>query len=79
MVIVEPNMRQQHVGTRLLQKLEEHLRAEGAKEVFLETSTNNPTGQKFYKSLGFQQISTRKDYYQEEGAFYDALIFKKIL
>ncbi|MBV8728374.1 MAG: GNAT family N-acetyltransferase [Acidobacteriia bacterium] len=57
---VAPDFRRQGIGRALFTAWLE--RNPGS--VFLEVRPSNPAARRFYKYLGFQEISTRPEYYQ---------------
>ncbi|MBT4879627.1 MAG: ribosomal protein S18-alanine N-acetyltransferase [Alphaproteobacteria bacterium] len=47
--------------------------------IFLEVAKDNLVAQKFYKSLGFERIHQRSNYYSRQGSTIEtAIIYKKI-
>ncbi len=58
---VAPEFRRQGIGRALIGAWLE--RAVG--NVFIEVRTSNTTGRLFYKSLGFEEVTTRTDYYTD--------------
>jgi N6-L-threonylcarbamoyladenine synthase len=73
-VAVDPPLRGQGYGRKLLEKLLSEAQDLGASEIFLEVRADNPVAQGLYVSLGFEHIDTRKRYYQPEGV--DAWIMR---
>ena len=52
----------------------------GARSVFLEVAADNAPALGLYKSLDFEQVGQRSQYYQRrDGTKCDALIFRKLL
>jgi N6-L-threonylcarbamoyladenine synthase/ribosomal-protein-alanine N-acetyltransferase len=49
-------------------------RKRGAREVFLEVRADNPTAQRLYLRLGFEEIGVRPGYYQPDNV--DALVMR---
>ena len=74
-VAVKKAYRNQKIATSLILHLENELKSNGVKEVFLEVRRSNLSAINLYKSNGYQKISERHNYYGDE----DALIFKKYL
>ncbi len=69
-IFVESNSRKQGIGTKLVKYVVEHF---PNKKIILEVSKENSTAISFYKTLGFNLLNTRKDYY---GINKDALILE---
>ena len=65
------------LGRTLMNALIGEARSRQAQEVFLEVRADNSAAQHLYVSLGFEQISLRKRYYQPEGI--DALVMRLTL
>ena len=76
---VVPNARKKGVALSLLVHSFEELKNLGVKEIFLDVNVNNLPARRLYEKTKFQQISVRKDYYDEDGQKSDALILKKVL
>lgn len=68
--IVDPERRQQGLGTRFMSLFLNELRDWGLSEVHLEVAEDNAAALALYRSSGFQETSRRKDYY---GPGRDAL------
>ncbi|GHF16230.1 ribosomal-protein-alanine acetyltransferase [Kordiimonas sediminis] len=59
-----------HEGLKVLRSL-------GIQQVFLEVRRSNLAAQALYRSIHFEEISTRPNYYQNsDGSSEDALIFR---
>lgn len=70
---VAPGFRRQGIARRLCELM---LSAcEGLSAVFLEVRASNTPAIELYKSLGFVEVSTRKDYYRSPRE--DAIIMRK--
>ena len=54
-------------GRALMNSLLEFAKQQGVKEVLLEVREDKPTPQNLYKSLGFDAIDRRENYYQPDG------------
>ncbi len=54
---------------------DEFVKIENPKKIFLEVNKNNVSAISLYKKLGFTQIATRKNYYENGD---DCLVFSKI-
>lgn len=70
-VIVHPHARRQGVGARLILAGLDWAQASGADRMLLEVRTDNLPAVSLYKSLGFDEISQRRDYY---GPGHDAWV-----
>jgi [ribosomal protein S18]-alanine N-acetyltransferase len=74
---VEPKERRRSLGLTLVEAGLVRAFSLGAKEVFLEVSARNSPAQALYKSLGFEEVAQRKNYYQigAQGR-EDALVYR---
>jgi N6-L-threonylcarbamoyladenine synthase len=63
------------LGRTLVNRLIEVARANGSEKIFLEVKQSNSTAIELYKSLGFEQIDIRKNYYRPSGE--NALVMLK--
>ncbi len=62
----------------LLQTLEQDLQASGLQKWLLDVAADNAPALAFYKSLGFQTDSVRRNYYKRlEGGPIDAILMSK--
>jgi ribosomal-protein-alanine N-acetyltransferase len=57
---VDPQFRRRGVARRMM----EFMLAGHRGDVFLEVRESNRTARKFYESIGFREISRRRDYYE---------------
>lgn len=57
---VDPNYRRRGVGARLVREL----LSRHCSSTFLEVRGSNSAAQKLYQTVGFQEFSRRKEYYQ---------------
>ena len=73
---VAPGLRRRGVGTVLMDKVEEWARAQGLQVIYLETSEQNTTAQKFYGQRGYRKCKTLERYYGNGDA---ALVMVKWL
>ena len=76
---VVPDARKKGVALSLLTYSIEELKNLGVKEIFLDVNVNNLPARKLYERADFQQISVRKNYYDENDQKSDALVLKKVL
>jgi len=75
LLAVKPEWRSQGIGRLLLTAMTKNARAAGITKLFLEMREGNPA-EALYRSLGFEQIGRRPDYYRRsDGAVVDALTF----
>ena len=63
-------------GKKLLLCLLERAHAAGMTEAFLEVRPSNTTAIRLYQSLGFEQVGTRRAYYQAVNGREDAAVLK---
>jgi ribosomal-protein-alanine N-acetyltransferase len=74
---------QQHrcrgVGRQLLLGLLERAGTAGMAEAFLEVRPSNTAAIRLYQSLGFEQVGTRRGYYQAVNGREDAAVLKLAL
>ena len=63
-IAVRPDKRQRGVGYRLLSYALKTERGSGVETVFLEVRESNIPARALYKAYGFNEISIRKNYYQ---------------
>lgn len=73
-VAVDPELRGQGFGRKLMDRLITEAKILHATEIFLEVRADNAVAQNLYASLGFEHIDTRKRYYQPDGV--DAWIMR---
>ena len=78
-ICVDPSSRTKGLGTMLISSLLENARLIGVKLIYLEVRPSNLSAVKLYKSLEFEQVATRVDYYPTPSGREDALVFSKAL
>ncbi|TDI62299.1 MAG: GNAT family N-acetyltransferase [Alphaproteobacteria bacterium] len=61
---VTPSFRHQGIAKLLIERVAAGCRQMGARNLFLEVAEDNPHAQQLYLSIGFDEVGTRKDYYQ---------------
>ena len=71
--------RNQGVGKRLLASLVERAGAAGMANAFLEVRPSNTAAIRLYLSVGFEQVGTRRGYYQASGGREDAAVLRLAL
>jgi ribosomal-protein-alanine N-acetyltransferase len=64
------------LGRRLLTYMLERATAAGMMEAFLEVRPSNTGAIRLYQSMGFEQVSVRRGYYQAVGGREDAAVLK---
>ena len=74
-IAVREDKRQRGIGYRLLSYALKTERGAGVETVFLEVRSKNQPARALYKAYGFEEISIRKNYYQNPTD--DAIIMVK--
>jgi ribosomal-protein-alanine N-acetyltransferase len=64
------------IGSAMLTELLAEARRRGAREIFLEVRADNPRAQVVYRHFGFEEIGTRRRYY-DDGT--DAIMMRRKL
>ncbi|MGP3914831.1 ribosomal protein S18-alanine N-acetyltransferase [Nonomuraea sp. 10N515B] len=64
------------IGSAMLTELLAEARRRGAREIFLEVRADNPRAQAVYRHFGFEEIGTRRRYY-DDGT--DAIMMRRNL
>jgi ribosomal-protein-alanine N-acetyltransferase len=64
------------IGRALIRYLLEQAEDAGMVEAFLEVRPSNAIAMVLYQSLGFEQIGTRRGYYQAVGGREDAAVLR---
>ncbi len=64
------------IGSAMLTELLAEARRRGAREIFLEVRADNPRAQAVYRHFGFEEIGTRRRYY-DDGT--DAIMMRRKL
>ena len=74
-IAVDPDFQHQGFGKRLLSELILQLQKRGVLTLWLEVRESNIAAQKLYDSLGFNEVTIRKNYYPTpEGGKENAVI-----
>jgi ribosomal-protein-alanine N-acetyltransferase len=73
---ISAGYRSRGLGRRLLDYLLDRGAAAGMSEAFLEVRPSNAAAIHLYLSLGFEQVGTRRGYYQAVGGREDAAVLK---
>ena len=76
-IAVDNNFRRQNIATYLLDELFNLCQKMKVSDIFLEVRQNNLSAISFYEKVGFQKISTRKNYYTDTNE--NAYIYKKVV
>ena len=74
-IVVKKSARNQHIGSLLLDNLLKYAKENNILSIMLEVNEKNIPAILLYKKYGFEQISVRKNYYNDGDAF----IMKKFL
>ncbi len=74
-IAVKKEHRREGLGKKLMLAMQEKAVALGAQKSFLEVRISNENALKLYRSLGYNDLSVRKKYY-EDGE--DALVMQKL-
>jgi ribosomal-protein-alanine acetyltransferase len=62
------------LGRTLVLSLITEARKRGIREVFLEVRADNPSAQRLYRRLGFEDLGVRRGYYQPDNV--DAIVMR---
>jgi ribosomal-protein-alanine N-acetyltransferase len=73
---VRAELRRSGVGRELIRYLLTQAEAAGMSEAFLEVRPSNAIALLLYESLGFEQVGTRRGYYQAIGGREDAAVLR---
>ena len=73
-VAVVEKFRRQGIAKRLMARLERWAKDQGANEFLLEMRVGNVEAKPLYESLGYREVSVRKDYY---APGMDAIVMSK--
>lgn len=76
-IAVDNNFRRQNIATSLMNNLFSLCTELKITDIFLEVRQNNLSAISFYEKVGFEKISTRKNYYTNTSE--DAYIYKKVV
>ena len=67
-IAVLPDSRRNGTGGRLLEGFIAECEKRGAAKIFLEVRSKNVPARKLYKRYSFEEISVRKNYYEDDDA-----------
>ncbi|TFD51696.1 ribosomal-protein-alanine N-acetyltransferase [Cryobacterium frigoriphilum] len=73
-IAVAETARGRGLGRVLMLSLIGEARKRGAREVFLEVRADNPSAQRLYARLGFDELGVRRGYYQPDNV--DAIVMR---
>lgn len=76
-IAVDPKRRREGIGRRIMEHLIEKAKDQGVEWISLEVRISNIPAQNLYKSLGFEMVGVRKQYYQPNNE--DAIIMRLML
>ena len=74
-LIIKKGHEHQGLGSQLMTEVENHVRKEGGRHIYLETSAvrHNQQAKDFYKHLGFIQVGLLPDYFDHPKKKYQKL------
>jgi ribosomal-protein-alanine N-acetyltransferase len=76
-IAVRPVHRHSGVGRALLAAVLDHVRAAGARSLFLEVAADNPAARGLYGQAGFRDVGERPAYFKRgDGPAMDAFIMR---
>jgi len=73
-IAVSERSRGRGLGRQLMGRLLAEATDRGARSIFLEVRADNPVAQSLYRSLGFEEIAVRPNYYQPDAV--DAVVMR---
>ncbi len=78
-VCIRSEFRRLGLARRLMTHLIDRARGCGMREAFLEVRPSNTIAGHLYASLGFEQVGTRRGYYQAQNGREDASVLRLLL
>jgi ribosomal-protein-alanine N-acetyltransferase len=75
-ICVRTDLRCRGLGARMLDYLLDRAYAAGMLEAFLEVRPSNLAAIRLYQAAGFEQVGTRRGYYQAVGGREDAAVLR---
>lgn len=75
-ICVRSDLRCRGIGARMLAYLLDRAYAAGMLEAFLEVRPSNLAAIRLYQAAGFEQVGTRRGYYQAVGGREDAAVLR---
>ncbi|MCU1637026.1 MAG: N(6)-L-threonylcarbamoyladenine synthase TsaD [Cryobacterium sp.] len=76
-IAVSEAARGRGLGRVLMLTLIAEARKRGARHLFLEVRADNPSAQRLYRRLGFEEIGVRRGYYQPDDV--DAIVMRLVI
>lgn len=73
-IAVDPGSRGHGLGRALMLSVMAEAGRRGAREIFLEVRADNPSAERLYRRLGFDEVGVRRRYYQPDNV--DAIVMK---
>ncbi len=73
-ISIDPAVRGQGHGRELLRRLMDDILVDGIRIWFLEVRVSNRAAIALYQSLGYNELSIRRNYYKDAGGSEDALL-----
>lgn len=73
-ISIDPAVRGKGHGRELLRRLMDDVLVEGISIWFLEVRVSNHSAIALYRSLGYNELSIRRNYYKDAGGSEDALL-----
>ncbi len=73
-IAIDPELRGHGYGRELLRRLMDEVMVEGISIWFLEVRVSNLPAITLYQSLGYNELSIRRNYYKDAGGSEDALL-----
>lgn len=74
-IVVRKDMRGNHIGEKLLQKLIDYSKTPEINSITLEVHEENIVAQNLYKKYNFKPVGLRKNYYKDKNAIILTLKF----
>jgi len=76
-IVVRPAARRRGAGRALLAAVLDHVRAAGARALFLEVAVDNPAARALYETSGFRAVGGRPAYFRRgNGRAVDACVMR---
>ncbi|MBF91273.1 MAG: hypothetical protein CMP34_00530 [Rickettsiales bacterium] len=75
-IFVDPNYRNQGIAKNFLKSAKEYCKKNFLKKILLEVNEKNKFAISLYKKQNFFFFGKRKNYYLENGKFYDAWLMR---
>jgi ribosomal protein S18 acetylase RimI-like enzyme len=69
---VDPALKRREIASALVRRVEEFVREEGGRGLYVDTPVTNEIGRSFYEAMGYQQAYLMPEYYDEglDGVTY---------